>query len=124
MALRHPWRSGRRTPRTTVSGTDLKPEFAKVKPALDLEAIHRPRGRLWVGRYGAAGAKQVVYDVFDRRGARVDRIALPAWSRIVGFGSPSLFAAELNEDDLPTLRKYRLTRGWGQARPDTAAEAS
>ena len=93
-----------------MSSADFKTEFAKVKPPFDpQEIVVGPDARVWVGRYLAANAKQVVYDVFDRRGARVDRVALPARSRVVGFGPSALFVAELDEDDLPHLKKYRLT---------------
>lgn len=56
-----------------------------------------------------ANAKQVVYDVFDRRGARVDRVASPPRSHVVGFGPNAVFVGELDDDDLPKIRKYRLT---------------
>jgi len=95
----------------TMTALDMKPEYAKVKPAFDPEAIvMAPGGQLWVGRYSAAGAKQAVYDVFDRAGARVDRVAFPARSKVVGFGPTSVYVAELDEDDVPKLRRYRLTR--------------
>jgi hypothetical protein len=95
---------------TTMSTADMKPEYAKVKPAFDpLDIVIAPDGRLWVGRQEAAGAKQAVYDVFDRKGARVDRVAFPARSRVVGFGASAVYAAELDADDVPRLTKYRLT---------------
>jgi hypothetical protein len=95
---------------TTMSTADMKPEYAKVKPAFDpLDLVVAPDGRLWVGRQEAAGAKQALYDVFDRKGARVDRVAFPARSRVVGFGPSAVFVAELDRDDVPTIRKYRLT---------------
>ena len=96
---------------TTMSMADIKPVYAKVKPAFDpLDIVVAPDGRLWVGRQEAAGAKQAVYDVFDRKGARVDRVAFPARSRVVGFGPATVYAVELDADDVPTLTKYRLTR--------------
>ena len=95
---------------STMSMADIKPEYAKVKPAFDpLDIIVAPDGRLWVGRQEAAGAKQAVYDVFDHKGARVDRVAFPAKSRVVGFAPSAVFVAELDDDDLPKIRKYRLT---------------
>jgi hypothetical protein len=95
---------------STITSSDMKPEYAKVKPAFDPEAIVlADDGRLWVARHGAAGARQAIYDVFDRRGARVDRVAFPARSRVVGFGPSAVYVAELDVDDVPTIRKYRLT---------------
>jgi hypothetical protein len=95
---------------TTMSSADFKTEYAKVKPPFDPQQIVvGPDGRVWVGRYLPAKAKQVVYDIFDRRGTRVDRVALPVRSRVVGFGPSAVFVAELDDDDLPHLKKYRLT---------------
>ena len=94
----------------TAGGGDSKVEFAKVKPPFDPDAVvAAPDGRVWVGRHVAAGSTQVVYDVFDRRGARVDRVALPARSKVVGFGRGVVYAVELDDDDLPRIRRYRLT---------------
>lgn len=50
----------------------------------------------------------MVYDVFDAMGARTDRVRLPIRSTIVGFGANAIYVAELNEDDVPRLRKYAL----------------
>jgi hypothetical protein len=91
-----------------ISSTGLAPEYAKTKPAFDPETIIvAPDGRVWVGRYMPANAKQTVYDVFDRRGARVDRVAFPPRSRVVGFGATTVYVAELDEDDVPRLGRYR-----------------
>jgi hypothetical protein len=96
---------------TSISGADFETVYMPVKPAFDPKLIIvAPGGSLWVGRYGPANAKQVVYDVFDRRGTRVDRVAFPARTRVVGFGPTAVYAAELDDDDLPHLRRYRLTR--------------
>jgi hypothetical protein len=97
--------------RMTMSTSDIKPEYAKVKPAFDpLDLVIAPDGRLWVGRQEAASAKQAVYDVFDRKGARVDRVAFPSKTHVVGFGRSAVFVAELDDDDLPRIRKYGLTK--------------
>lgn len=101
---------GRPRAPTTMGGAAFTPDFAKVKPPFEPNAIIiSPDGRVWVGRYMPANAKQVVYDVFDRRGARVDRVAFPSRSHVVGFGPNAVFVAELDDDDLPKIRKYRLT---------------
>ena len=95
---------------TMLSGGNSKPEFASVKPAFDPnEIVVSLDGRLWVGRHVGANSKQVVYDVFDRRGARVDRVALPARSRVIGFGPNAVFVSRLTDDDVPTLEKYPLS---------------
>ena len=42
-------------------------------------------GRLWGERNLSAGVTVGVFDVFDRVGNLVDRIGLPAGSRLAGF---------------------------------------
>ena len=92
-----------------MSGDAMKPEYASVKPAFEPDGIvAAPDGRIWVSRSMPAKSKQVVYDVFDRRGARVDRIAFSANSRVVGFGKSAVFVAELDADDVPRIRKYPI----------------
>ena len=96
---------------TTISTTGVEQVYADVKPAFDPEdIIVAPDGKVWVGRHEPARATHAVYDVFDRSGARVDRVALPPRARVVGFGPTAVYAAELDADDIPQLRKYRLTR--------------
>ena len=93
--------------RQTTSGT--APVFADTKPAFNPDdIIVAPDGRLWVARQMPAASPNVVYDVFDERGARVDRVQFPARSRVVGFGNGSVYVNERDADDLPHLRKYAL----------------
>ena len=49
-----------------------------------------PAGQVWVQRTTAAEVTDVVYDVFDSSGKRIDRVKLPDGSRVVGFGSWSV----------------------------------
>jgi len=46
------------------------------------------------------------YDVFDRTGARVGRIQLPADQAILGFGEASIFTVRTDEFDLQWLRRH------------------
>lgn len=89
--------------------TGVAPIFADTKPAFDPDdIIVAPNGYLWVGRTMPATAATVVYDVFDARGERIDRIALPARSRVVGFGTGAVYVSERDAEDLPHLRKYSI----------------
>lgn len=97
---------GQRVATTATSSATL---FAATKPPFNHEeVVVAPDGRVFVMRYLPANAKRVVYDVFDERGARADRIELPERSRIIGFGANAIYVAERDADDLPTLRKYKL----------------
>lgn len=88
--------------------------FAKVKMPLNLRNDGWPlldeRGRLWVSRSLPFGAKVSVFDIFDRRGNLVDRVELPAGSRLVGFDRQWLYAARLDADDFEHLQRFPLPR--------------
>lgn len=61
--------------------------FADSKPPFDAEdVVVSPAGQVWVLRNQPHGKSGVVYDVFDGRGRRSDRLALPDGSRVIGFG--------------------------------------
>ena len=88
------------------AGDDL---FAPTKMAFDpTDVIVSSEGRVWVPRTQKFGSTIVVYDVFDRKGDRVDRVELPPRNRVIGFGPGSVFAVERDEKGVPTLRKYKL----------------
>lgn len=81
---------------------DLKPPFTGASAAA------APNGQLWVLRTRAAKDKIPTYDVFDASGRMVGRIALPAETRLVGFGNGTVYLARSDEDDLQYLQRYRL----------------
>ncbi len=58
--------------------------FAAAKPTfLPNEIRIDPQDRVWVRRHTVLGAP-LVYDVFDRRGTRVDRVQLPPRTTLAG----------------------------------------
>ena len=73
-----------------------------------IEVIVSPEGRVWVSRNLPAGADKTIYDVFDEKGGRVDRVELPARNRVVGFGARSIYTLERDERGTASLRKYKL----------------
>ncbi len=88
--------------------------FAKVKMPVMLRAGRWPlldeSGRLWVERNLPAGVNVSVFDVFDRRGDLVDRIELPAGSRLVGFDAHWIYTARLDADGFEHLQRFPLPR--------------
>ena len=86
--------------------------FAKVKTPVNLRDDRWPlldeRGRLWVQRSLPFGMKVSVFDVFDRSGNLVDRVELPAGSRLVGFDQHWIYAARLDPDDFEHLQRFPL----------------
>ena len=67
-----------------------------------------PTGDLWVLRTSKAGDNMPVYDVFDARGQRSGRVALPAKTTFVGFGNGTIYLSRRDDDDLLYLQRYRL----------------
>lgn len=82
--------------------------FAETKPPFDHDyVVVSPAGRVFVPRTVRAEQTEVIYDVFDGRGQRVDRILLPPTSRIVGFGAAAVYVRE-GSDAAFTLKSYEV----------------
>jgi hypothetical protein len=85
--------------------------FAETKAPFDLNAVLvAPNGRVWVQRTRPFDATTVIYDVFDERGARVDRVELPVRSRVIGFGAAAIYVNERDAAGQPALKKYKVDR--------------
>ena len=107
---------GRGAPQRSVSvggGGDVQlppltdwPDF--VPPFLSDAARSRPNGEVWVLRSRRPGDNVPVYDVFDATGRVIGKVALPAKSRLIGFGQGTVYLIRLDADDLQYLQRYRL----------------
>jgi hypothetical protein len=83
--------------------------FAETKAPFEGDHVMvSPTGRVFVPRTVPAGVTDVIYDVFDGRGQRVDRILLPPSSRIVGFAARSIYVRESAAPAGVTLKKYEV----------------
>jgi hypothetical protein len=84
-------------------------DWPDVKPAFTGNAAFAaPNGQVWVLRTRAAKDKIPTFDVFDQTGRVVSRVALPAETRLIGFGNGTVYLARSDEDDLQYLQRYRL----------------
>ena len=78
------------------------------KPAfLENGVIAVPGRKLWILRTRPAGDDVPRYDVIDSTGAVVERVSLPAGSRVVGWGRESVYVARTDADGLQWLERYR-----------------
>src|ERR1043166_7142458 len=88
--------------------------FAKAKTPINLRDDRWPlldeRGRVWVPRSMPFGIKVSIFDVFDRAGNLVDRVELPAGSRLVGFDAHWIYTARLDADEFEHLQRFPLPR--------------
>lgn len=90
---------------------DVPVDWPEWKPPfLANAALVAPDGRLWVLATRAHDDPIPRYDVIDAGGRLVERIALPARTRLVGFGRGVVYLARSDRDDLQWLGRYRLSR--------------
>jgi len=82
------------------------PEY--LPPFLTNAAQVAPNGELWVLRATASEDVAPAYDIFDASGKLTARLELPKRSRVVGFGTGTVYVARYDEDDLQYLQRYRL----------------
>ena len=86
-----------------------EPDFADTKPPVTGRvALIDEQGRLWIERSQPASAATSLLDVVDRTGAVINRFALPAGSRLIGFDRTSAYAVRTDGDDLVHLQRFRL----------------
>jgi hypothetical protein len=79
---------------------DVKPPFlADAARAAD-------DGSVWVLRTRAHDDPTPTFDVFDREGRVTMRVAIPAGTRLVGFGQSGVYVVRSDEDDLQYLERY------------------
>ena len=84
-------------------------DWPDVKPAFTGNAAFAaPNGQVWVLRTRAAKDKIPTFDVIDQTGRVVSRVALPADTRLIGFGNGTVYVARSDEDDLQYLQRYRM----------------
>ena len=96
-------------PRGAGSFDDQPAEWPDYKPPfLAGAATVAPDGRLWVLKTRRHDDPVPVYDVFDRAGRLVERIAIPPRTRLAGFGGGAAYLIRTDADDLEWLGRYPL----------------
>jgi hypothetical protein len=98
----------RRWPNVKPSFTDdeLPPWPTKLPPFLNDALTGTPDGRLAIRRTFDPGQRVTFYDLVDRTGLPVRRLALAAHERIVGFGRRTVYVIAKDPDDVETVRRY------------------
>ena len=81
---------------------DRKPPF------IGNTAHAAPDGRVWVLRSRAHDDPVPTYDVFERDGRVLTRVALPPLTRVAGFGRGVVYLVRTDEDDLQHIERHRL----------------
>lgn len=82
------------------------------KPPIALLSVDDD-GRLWIQHTARSGERSTTYDVHDRTGKHLGRLVLPRRSGTYGVSvratKGALWVVELDDDDVLTLAKYRMT---------------
>ena len=78
-----------------------KPAFVAESPRI------APDGSLWVERSRAFTDSIRTFDVFDERGVLIERVALPAGTKLAGFGAAAIYVVRVDADDLEHLERYQ-----------------
>jgi hypothetical protein len=65
-------------------------------------------GTIWILPLPAAGATTTRWDVFARDGRRIGAATLPVTARVHDGMRDWVLVSELNEDDVPSLVRYRV----------------
>ena len=99
-------RSGR-APRDAASF----PPWPEIMPPFLGEAlVSAPDGRLWIRRAPTATNSDPPYDVIDRKGALVARVAVGKDVQVLGFGRAAVFTVASDDNGIQTLQRRSLPR--------------
>jgi hypothetical protein len=79
-----------------------------LPPFTNNSAFAAPNGQIWIARTRDAADDIPKYDVIDAAGKLVFRVALPAKTRVAGFGNGVVYTVRTDEDDLQYLQRFRL----------------
>ena len=90
-----------------IPDPDNWPEFMPPFLGDGRQIVVAPNGQVWVARTRDAKDSVPTYDVIDGTGRVVMRVALPAKTRVVGFGKGTVYAARTDDDDLQYLQRFR-----------------
>jgi hypothetical protein len=85
------------------------PEWPEiVPPFLQGSLLRAPDGRLWIRRAPTAAQPNPPYDVVDRRGMLVGRVAAEKGIDVVGFGRGVVFTVTTDDDGIQHLQRRPL----------------
>lgn len=99
--------SGRKVqnmPASALDGADA-PEFPEFKGPFR-NVVAGLNGQIWVQRHVAFG-QPPTYDVIDNTGRVVSRVVLPKRTRLLGFGTGTVYLARSDADDLEYIQRYK-----------------
>jgi hypothetical protein len=82
------------------------PEF--IPPFLSESLLRAPDGRLWIRRTPTAANPNPPYDVVDRRGALVARVACGKDVEVIGFGGAAVYTVATDDNGIQRVQRRPL----------------
>ena len=82
-------------------------EWPEYLPPYSGSAVFAPDGLLWIPRLTVA-RQPPLYDIVNANGRLVERVQLPARTKLVGFGAKSIYVVRMDDDDLQYLQRYPI----------------
>lgn len=82
----------------------------EIKFESDIGGLLYDGSRLWVRTSTTDPDKGLLFDAFDSAGRFLDSFFVPVTGRVVQLREGFLYVMELDEEELPSLVKYRITR--------------
>ena len=82
-------------------------EWPEFLPPYNGTSVFAPDGLLWIPRLTAAG-RPTLYDIVNGRGVVVERVELPPRSKLIGFGTNTVYIVRFDADDLQYLQRHAL----------------
>ena len=102
-------------PKTTVVTAGSRDHWLANKPnpkvtsgpitAYQGQAMFGSDGMVWIPRLREPG-KPPLYDIVNASGRLVERVELPARTKLVGFGKGTIYLVRLDQDDLQYLQRH------------------
>jgi hypothetical protein len=81
---------------------------ATIPPFLTNTLLASPDGTLWVRRAATEPAAPTRYDVLDRQGHLVRRVALGLDERVAGFGPSVVYSVAADDNGIQRLRRHAV----------------
>lgn len=100
---------------------EIRPEVFRLAPPVDflndVQQLFIRGDNIWVMTSTVESRKGILFDVFDRKGEHIDTFYLPCQPNIkaegleglpLTFHEDFLYVAEYDEDEIPSIVKYRM----------------
>lgn len=94
-------------PEETTGWPEFLPPFMNPPMRTDATSVFAaPDGRIVIARSPTARSPRRIYDIVDRSGKRVERLAVDDDTRIVGFGKHAVYVAITDDNGIQRVQRH------------------